>query len=97
VAIADFVIFPPRWAVAEGTFRPPYFHRNTMSEFMGLIRGEYDGKGDGFSPGGEHWVFLGTYTGNDIHGICKRKIAEPCNTLTQESFHSGLTTCVCVS
>jgi len=52
VAIADFVIFPPRWAVAEHTFRPPYFHRNTMSEFMGLIRGEYDGKSGGFSPGG---------------------------------------------
>ncbi|RCI04483.1 hypothetical protein CU098_012978, partial [Rhizopus stolonifer] len=52
VAIADFVIFPPRWAVAEKTFRPPYFHRNCMSEFMGLIKGDYDGKADGFSPGG---------------------------------------------
>jgi homogentisate 1,2-dioxygenase len=38
-AVADFVLFPPRWTVAETTFRPPYFHRNTMSEFMGLIRG----------------------------------------------------------
>ena len=37
-AIADFVIFPPRWLVAEGTFRPPWYHRNTMSEFMGLIK-----------------------------------------------------------
>ncbi|KAI8370288.1 hypothetical protein BD560DRAFT_352115 [Blakeslea trispora] len=52
VAIADFVIFPPRWAVAEKTFRPPYFHRNCMSEFMGLIHGDYDGKSDGFAPGG---------------------------------------------
>ncbi|MFG6176241.1 homogentisate 1,2-dioxygenase [Halomonas sp. THAF12] len=48
----DFVIFPPRWMVAEGTFRPPYFHRNLMSEFMGLIHGEYDAKAEGFVPGG---------------------------------------------
>jgi len=48
----DFVIFPPRWLVAEGTFRPPYFHRNVMSEFMGLVRGEYDAKKGGFLPGG---------------------------------------------
>ncbi|KAI8340485.1 homogentisate 1,2-dioxygenase [Chlamydoabsidia padenii] len=52
VAIADFVIFPPRWAVAENTFRPPYFHRNCMSEFMGLILGDYEGKTGGFLPGG---------------------------------------------
>ncbi|KAI9310304.1 homogentisate 1,2-dioxygenase [Dichotomocladium elegans] len=52
VAIADFVIFPPRWAVAENTFRPPYFHRNCMSEFMGLILGDYEGKAGGFAPGG---------------------------------------------
>lgn len=48
----DFVIFPARWMVAEHTFRPPYFHRNIMSEFMGLIYGEYDAKQEGFSPGG---------------------------------------------
>jgi homogentisate 1,2-dioxygenase len=48
----DFVIFPPRWMVAENSFRPPYFHKNIMSEFMGLIRGEYDAKKDGFLPGG---------------------------------------------
>lgn len=48
----DFVIFPPRWMVAENTFRPPYFHRNVMSEFMGLIHGEYDAKAEGFLPGG---------------------------------------------
>ncbi|ORZ29678.1 homogentisate 1,2-dioxygenase [Catenaria anguillulae PL171] len=52
VAIADFVIFPPRWATGEGTFRPPYFHRNTMSEFMGLIKGAYEAKAEGFVPGG---------------------------------------------
>jgi len=48
----DFVIFPPRWLVAEDTFRPPWFHRNVMSEFMGLICGAYDAKGQGFLPGG---------------------------------------------
>jgi len=48
----DFVIFPPRWLVAQDTFRPPWFHRNIASEFMGLIDGVYDGKADGFEPGG---------------------------------------------
>jgi homogentisate 1,2-dioxygenase len=51
-ANCDFVIFPPRWLVAEDTFRPPWFHRNLMSEFMGLIRGQYDAKPEGFKPGG---------------------------------------------
>uniref|UniRef100_A0A1A9W0S3 Homogentisate 1,2-dioxygenase n=1 Tax=Glossina brevipalpis TaxID=37001 RepID=A0A1A9W0S3_9MUSC len=51
-AIADFVIFPPRWSVQEHTFRPPYYHRNCMSEFMGLILGKYEAKEDGFMPGG---------------------------------------------
>ena len=50
-ANVDFVIFPPRWMVAEDTFRPPWFHRNTMSECMGLISGAYDAKADGFNPG----------------------------------------------
>ena len=48
----DFVIFPPRWMVAENSFRPPWFHRNVMNEFMGLIHGAYDGKRGGFEPGG---------------------------------------------
>lgn len=53
VANVDFVIFPPRWMVAENTFRPPYFHRNCMSEYMGLIHGVYDAKtSGGFIPGG---------------------------------------------
>lgn len=52
VANCDFVIFPPRWMVAEDTFRPPWFHRNVMSEFMGLVTGAYDAKADGFAPGG---------------------------------------------
>jgi homogentisate 1,2-dioxygenase len=51
-ANVDFVIFPPRWLVAQHTFRPPYFHRNVMSEFMGLILGQYDAKAEGFVPGG---------------------------------------------
>jgi homogentisate 1,2-dioxygenase len=52
VANLDFVIFPPRWLVAEDTFRPPWFHRNIASEFMGLIHGAYDAKAGGFVPGG---------------------------------------------
>ncbi|XP_053396198.1 homogentisate 1,2-dioxygenase-like isoform X1 [Mercenaria mercenaria] len=52
VAIADFVIFPPRWGTADHTFRPPYYHRNCMSEFMGLILGKYEAKESGFLPGG---------------------------------------------
>jgi homogentisate 1,2-dioxygenase len=51
-ANVDFIIFPPRWLVAEHTFRPPWYHRNVMSEFMGLIRGKYDAKEEGFVPGG---------------------------------------------
>jgi homogentisate 1,2-dioxygenase len=51
-ANVDFVIFPPRWLVAEHTFRPPWYHRNIMSEFMGLIYGQYDAKEEGFVPGG---------------------------------------------
>jgi len=48
----DFAIFPPRWLVAQDTFRPPWFHRNVASEFMGLIAGVYDAKAEGFVPGG---------------------------------------------
>ena len=48
----DFVIFPPRWLVMEHTFRPPWFHRNIASEFMGLLDGAYDAKAEGFVPGG---------------------------------------------
>jgi homogentisate 1,2-dioxygenase len=48
----DFVIFPPRWLAMQNTFRPPWFHRNVASEFMGLIHGSYDAKAAGFTPGG---------------------------------------------
>mmetsp|Transcript_7931 Transcript_7931/g.17581 ORF Transcript_7931/g.17581 Transcript_7931/m.17581 type:complete len:468 (+) Transcript_7931:110-1513(+) len=51
LANVDFVIFPPRWMAAEGTFRPPWFHRNCMSELMGLLTGTYDAKPDSFLPG----------------------------------------------
>jgi len=51
-ATIDFAIFPPRWMVGEDTFRPPWFHRNVMSEFMGLLYGAYDAKAEGFLPGG---------------------------------------------
>jgi homogentisate 1,2-dioxygenase len=51
-ANCDFVIFPDRWLVAENTFRPPWYHRNVMSEYMGLIYGAYDAKEEGFVPGG---------------------------------------------
>lgn len=52
IANLDFAIFPPRWMVAENTFRPPWFHRNFMNEFMGLVTGAYDAKAEGFLPGG---------------------------------------------
>ncbi|CAK7240641.1 MAG: hypothetical protein STHCBS139747_002087 [Sporothrix thermara] len=69
-AIADFVIFPPRWLVAEDTFRPPWYHRNTMSEFMGLIAGDYDAKvGGGFRPAGAslHNVMASHGPDSDTH------------------------------
>ena len=52
LANVDFVIFAPRWLVGENTFRPPWYHRNIMSEYMGLVRGTYDAKAEGFVPGG---------------------------------------------
>jgi homogentisate 1,2-dioxygenase len=52
VSNIDFVVFPPRWLVMENTFRPPWFHRNVASEYMGLITGVYDAKSEGFVPGG---------------------------------------------
>ena len=52
LANMDFVVFAPRWLVGENTFRPPWFHRNVMSEYMGLVTGQYDAKAAGFVPGG---------------------------------------------
>jgi len=76
VAVADFVIFPPRWAVAEHTFRPPYYHRNCMSEYMGLIRGVYEAKQEGFVPGGASLHSCGTPHGPDATTFQKATSAE---------------------
>ena len=75
-ANADFVIFPPRWMVAEGTFRPPWFHRNVMSEAMGLIHGAYDAKADGFAPGGLSLHNLMSGHGPDVESWRKASEAE---------------------
>ena len=75
-ANADFVIFPPRWMVAEDTFRPPYFHRNVMSEAMGLIYGAYDAKADGFAPGGLSLHNVMSGHGPDVESWKKASEAE---------------------
>ncbi|TIT33907.1 MAG: homogentisate 1,2-dioxygenase, partial [Mesorhizobium sp.] len=72
----DFVIFPPRWLVAENTFRPPWYHRNIMSEFMGLIHGQYDAKEEGFVPGGISLHNLMLAHGPDASGFEKASRAE---------------------
>jgi len=82
VANCDFVIFPPRWMVAEHSFRPPWFHRNVMSELMGLVHGRYDAKADGFLPGGAslhnaqsaHGPDRRTYEGAVVEPMEPRKI-----------------------
>jgi homogentisate 1,2-dioxygenase len=75
-ANADFVIFPPRWIVAEDTFRPPWFHRNVMSEAMGLIYGAYDAKAEGFQPGGLSLHNLMSGHGPDLESWEKASGAE---------------------
>ncbi|NUQ17314.1 MAG: homogentisate 1,2-dioxygenase [Sphingomonas sp.] len=75
-ANADFVIFPPRWMVAEDTFRPPWFHRNVMSEAMGLIHGAYDAKAEGFAPGGLSLHNLMSGHGPDLDSWRKASEAE---------------------
>jgi homogentisate 1,2-dioxygenase len=75
-ANADFVIFPPRWLVGEDTFRPPWFHRNVMSEAMGLIYGDYDAKADGFAPGGVSLHNLMAGHGPDVESWRKASEAE---------------------
>jgi homogentisate 1,2-dioxygenase len=75
-ANADFVIFPPRWMVAEDTFRPPWFHRNVMSECMGLIQGDYDAKAEGFAPGGLSLHNLMAGHGPDVESWRKASAAE---------------------
>ncbi|WP_199662358.1 homogentisate 1,2-dioxygenase [Sphingomonas edaphi] len=75
-ANADFVIFPPRWMVGEDTFRPPWFHRNVMSEAMGLIHGEYDAKAEGFQPGGLSLHNLMSGHGPDVESWRKASDAD---------------------
>ncbi|KAK7898028.1 hypothetical protein LTR67_004660 [Exophiala xenobiotica] len=68
--VAELAIFPPRWLVMENTFRPPWYHRNTMAELMGLIQGEYDARTDGgFRPGGAslHNAMVGHGPDSDTH------------------------------
>lgn len=72
----DFVIFPPRWLVAEHSFRPPWYHRNIMSEFMGLIYGQYDAKEQGFLPGGMSLHNQMLPHGPDAAGFEKASTAE---------------------
>jgi len=90
VAVADFVIFPPRWLCAEHSFRPPYFHRNVMSEFMGLVGGSYDakkaGKG-GFSPGGASLHLASTPHGPDADAYAAALAAD---TSKPVKFEGGL-------
>jgi homogentisate 1,2-dioxygenase len=84
VANVDFVIFPPRWQVAENTFRPPWFHRNAMSELMGLVRGVYDAKAEGFLPGGvsihncmsAHGPDLATFEKASAAGLAPHRIED---------------------
>ncbi len=72
----DFVIFPPRWLVAENTFRPPWFHRNIASEYMGLIRGTYDAKAEGFVPGGSSLHNCMTGHGPDAETFAQASVAD---------------------
>ncbi|QGZ35416.1 homogentisate 1,2-dioxygenase [Stappia indica] len=72
----DFVIFPERWMVAEHSFRPPWYHRNIMSEFMGLIYGRYDAKEEGFLPGGMSLHNMMLPHGPDADGFEKASRAE---------------------
>ncbi len=76
-ANVDFVIFPPRWIVAEHTFRPPWFHRNMMNEFMGLILGQYEAKAEGFLPGGASLHNCMSGHGPDAETFERASKAEP--------------------
>ena len=85
VAVADFVIFPPRWMVMNNTFRPPYYHRNCMTEFMGMVYGKYDAK-VGFVPGGSSLHSCMTPHGPDSDTFYGASTAK----LEPEWFGSGL-------
>ncbi|MGP4114609.1 homogentisate 1,2-dioxygenase [Streptomyces sp. 4N509B] len=83
---ADFVVFAPRWLVGEDTFRPPYFHRNVMSEYMGLIEGAYDAKAEGFVPGGGSLHNMMSAHGPDAETFRRASDA----TLTPQRVDDGL-------
>jgi len=84
-ALCDFVIFPPRWMSTDpNTFRPPWFHRNTMTEFMGLIQGGYDAK-KGFLPGGASLHSCMTAHGPDAVSY-DQAVADPCD---KPAYFSG--------
>jgi homogentisate 1,2-dioxygenase len=76
LANVDFVIFAPRWLVGENTFRPPWFHRNIMSEYMGLVSGAYDAKATGFTPGGGSLHNTFASHGPDAETYAKASTAE---------------------
>ena len=76
LAAIEFVIFPPRWLVMEDTFRPPWFHRNVASEFMGLVRGVYDAKEEGFVPGGASLHNMMSGHGPDADTFTKASAAD---------------------
>jgi len=84
IANIDFVIFPERWMVAEDTFRPPYYHRNIMSEFMGLIYGSYDAKEEGFLPGG-----ASLHNGMSAHGPDAKAHQAARNMTLKPEFYQG--------
>ena len=87
VPVADFVVFPERYACAVDTFRPPYFHKNVMSEFMGLIRGAYDGKGERFGPGCASLHGAGVPHGPDAETFA---LASTCDTSRPAMLAGGL-------
>jgi homogentisate 1,2-dioxygenase len=84
-AAADFVIFPPRFVVMDHSFRPPYYHRNCMTEFMGMINGSYDAK-VGFEPGGASLHSCMSAHGPDAATFKKASVME----LGPEYFDGGL-------
>ncbi|MEV5837677.1 homogentisate 1,2-dioxygenase [Nocardia sp. NPDC052112] len=85
-ANVDFLAFPPRWNVAEHTFRPPHFHRNVMTEFMGLVQGVHDSKAEGFLPGGASLHNMWSAHGPDQETFGKASAAE----LTPQKIEGSL-------
>jgi homogentisate 1,2-dioxygenase len=87
LAVCDFVIFPPRWLVAEHTFRPPYYHRNTMSEYMGNISGKYDAKEECFVPGASS--LHSCMTAHGPEAAVFEKTSDETNKIFTQPLHTG--------